>query len=83
MVTNHPMQTLELLEGRNLFDPVDYANKQYVLPLALAQNIGNLGPPPLDMIKQSPLFETYFDIEGKSTILMPRAAPLLGTLVVR
>ncbi|RJE24171.1 STYKc [Aspergillus sclerotialis] len=57
--------TLEPLEGRNLFDPIDRAHSQYVLPLALAQYIGYLGPPPLDIIRQSPLFSTYFDAEGK------------------
>jgi hypothetical protein len=57
-------QTLELLEGKNLFNPIDRVHDQYVLPLALAQYIGYLGPPPLEMIKQSPLFSTYFDKEG-------------------
>lgn len=55
------MKTLELLEGKNLFDPVDWTNGQYVLPLALAQYIGYFGPPPLEIIKQSPLFSMYFD----------------------
>ncbi|KAL9099100.1 MAG: hypothetical protein Q9163_005354 [Psora crenata] len=58
------VMTLELLEGKNLFDPVDRVTNEYVLPLALAQYIGYLGPPPLDMIKQSPLFLEYFDHEG-------------------
>ncbi|KAJ5578133.1 protein kinase [Penicillium hispanicum] len=56
--------TLELLEGRNLFDPIDRVHGQYVLPLALAQYIGYLGPPPLNIIQQSALFSTYFDAEG-------------------
>ena len=59
------MKTLELLEGKNLFDPVDRTNGQYVLPLALAQYIGYLGPPPLEIIKQSPLFSMYSDDQGK------------------
>ncbi|PYI02578.1 kinase-like protein [Aspergillus sclerotiicarbonarius CBS 121057] len=58
------VMTLELLEGKNLFDPIDRTNDQYVLPLALAQYIGYLGPPPLEIIKQSPLFLTYFDEKG-------------------
>ncbi|RAK97316.1 protein kinase [Aspergillus ibericus CBS 121593] len=58
------VMTLELLEGKNLFDPVDRTNDQYVLPLALAQYIGYLGPPPLEIIQQSPLFSTYFDERG-------------------
>jgi hypothetical protein len=33
--------------------------------LALAQYIAYLGPPPPEMIKQSPLSSTYFDEEGK------------------
>ena len=57
-------QTLELLEGKTLFDPIDHIHDQYVLPMALAQYIGYLGPPPLEMIKQSPFFSTYFDQEG-------------------
>ncbi|PIG83706.1 hypothetical protein AARAC_011782 [Aspergillus arachidicola] len=56
--------TLELLEGKNLFDPVDCVHGQYVLPLALAQYIGYLGPPPLEIIQKSPLFQTYFDSKG-------------------
>ncbi|OAL34541.1 hypothetical protein AYO20_06171 [Fonsecaea nubica] len=59
------IMTLELLEGRSLFDPIDRVHDQYVLPLALSQYIGYLGPPPLEMIKRSPLFGTYFDEEGK------------------
>ncbi|KAF2501717.1 hypothetical protein BU16DRAFT_556191 [Lophium mytilinum] len=55
------VMTLELLEGKNLFDPVDRENHQYVLPLALAQYIGYLGPPSLEMAKRSPLFSQYFD----------------------
>ncbi|KAK2810901.1 hypothetical protein FQN50_002492 [Emmonsiellopsis sp. PD_5] len=58
------VMTLELMEGRNLFNPIDWVNNQYVLPLALAQCIGYLGPPPLEMIRKSPLFATYFDEQG-------------------
>ncbi|GMF81500.1 unnamed protein product [Aspergillus oryzae] len=58
--------TLELLEGKNLVDPVDRVHGQYVLPLALAQYIGYLGPPPLEIIQKSPLFQTYFDSKGTS-----------------
>lgn len=61
----HHIQTLELMEGKNLFNPIDRVHNQYVLPLALAQYIGYLGPPPLEMIRQSPLFSTYFDENGK------------------
>ena len=64
-----PHQTLELLEGKNVFDPIDHTQRQYVLSLALAQYIGYLGPPPLDLIKQSPLFSTYFDEAGESANL--------------
>ncbi|EXJ83982.1 CMGC/SRPK protein kinase [Capronia epimyces CBS 606.96] len=58
------VMTLKLLERRNLFDPIDREHNQYVLPLALSQYIGYLGPPPLEMIKRSPLFRTYFDQDG-------------------
>lgn len=57
------------MEGKNLFDPTDHVNKQYVLPLALAQYIGHLGPPPLEMIRKSPLFATYFDEQGKPVFI--------------
>ncbi|KAI4123119.1 MAG: hypothetical protein LQ338_005432 [Usnochroma carphineum] len=61
----HPdIQTLELLEGKNLFDPIDHVHDQYVLPLALAQYIGYLGLPPREMLMQSPLFSTNFDEQG-------------------
>lgn len=53
------------MEGKNLFDPIDRVNHQYVLPLALAQYIGYLGPPPLHMLQESPLFSTYFDEKGE------------------
>ncbi|OOF90911.1 hypothetical protein ASPCADRAFT_409626 [Aspergillus carbonarius ITEM 5010] len=49
-------ETLELLEGKNLFDPIDRTNNQYVLPLALAQYIGYLGSPPVEIIQQSRCF---------------------------
>lgn len=60
---------LELLQGRNLFSPIDTAHSQYVLPLALAQYIGYMGPPPLWMIQQSsdPAMSTYFDAQGDWT----------------
>ncbi|PGH13045.1 hypothetical protein AJ79_03882 [Helicocarpus griseus UAMH5409] len=59
------VMTLELMEGKNLFDPIDRVNNnQYVLPLALTQYIGYLGSPPLDMIRKSPLFSSYFDEQG-------------------
>ncbi|KIW62711.1 hypothetical protein PV04_10855 [Phialophora macrospora] len=57
------VMTLELLEGRKLFDPVD-GRGQYQLPIALAQYIAYLGPPPLAMIRQSPLFRIFFDQNG-------------------
>ncbi|MCJ1384252.1 hypothetical protein MMC17_007368 [Xylographa soralifera] len=68
------VMTLELLEGKNVFDLVDRVHNQYVLPLALALYIDYLGLPPLEMIKQSPHFSTYFDEEGKwvSEIPIPK-----------
>ncbi|KAM5448142.1 hypothetical protein McanMca71_004250 [Microsporum canis] len=62
------VMTLELMEGKNLFDPVDRVNRQYVLPLAMAQYIGYLGLPPREMVEQSPLFSTYFDADGEAPI---------------
>lgn len=61
------LQMLELLEGRNLFEPIDRVHNQYVLPLALAQYIGYMGPPPLWMIQQSdnPVITTFFDQQGE------------------
>lgn len=53
------------MEGKNLIDPIDRVNNQYVLSLALAQYIRYLGPPPLEMIGKSPLFSTYFDEQGR------------------
>lgn len=52
------------MEGKNLFDPIDHVNNPYVLSLAMAQYIGYLGPP-LEMIRKSPLFSTYFHENGK------------------
>lgn len=58
---------LELLEGRNVFDPIDRVHNQYVLPLALSQYIGYMGLPPPWMIQQStnPVIATFFDQEGE------------------
>ncbi|KAJ5164282.1 protein kinase [Penicillium coprophilum] len=55
------LSTPELMEGKNLFNPFDRANDQYVLPLTLTQYIGYLGPLPLEMIRESPLVATYVD----------------------
>lgn len=59
-------KALELLEGRNLFHPIDKAHNQYVLPLAVSQYISYMGLPPLWMIEQSnnPVIKTFFDAEG-------------------
>ncbi|KAF2765901.1 kinase-like protein [Teratosphaeria nubilosa] len=61
------VMVLELLEGRNVFDPIDHVHRQYVLPLALAQYIGLMDPPLLWMIEQSedPLIKTFFDEQGQ------------------
>ena len=55
------------MEGRNLFCPIDLARSQYVLPVAIAQYISVLGPPPLWMIQESenPFISTFFDDEGE------------------
>ncbi|EFE37876.1 hypothetical protein TRV_07467 [Trichophyton verrucosum HKI 0517] len=56
---------LELIEGRNLFDPIDHEHRQYVYPLAMAQYIGYLGPPPPLLMSKSPVLSQYFDGDGK------------------
>jgi len=61
---------LELLEGKNVFDPVDRVNGQYVLPLALAQYISMLGTPPQAMLEASPVASMFFDKEGRTYHLM-------------
>ncbi|KXS98865.1 hypothetical protein AC578_10848 [Pseudocercospora eumusae] len=60
------IMALELLEGRNLFNPIDKAHKHYVLPLALSQYISYMGLPPLWMIRQSnnTVIKTFFNAEG-------------------
>lgn len=60
------VQALESLEGRNLFEPIDFANKQYVLPLAIARYISVMGPPPLWMLQETknPHVLALFDKEG-------------------
>ncbi|EEH03364.1 conserved hypothetical protein [Histoplasma capsulatum G186AR] len=61
--------TLELMEGRNPFDPINHVHNQYVLPLALAQRIAYLGPPTLTLIQQSPIFLTYLGKYGCASSL--------------
>ncbi|KAF2212267.1 hypothetical protein CERZMDRAFT_112004 [Cercospora zeae-maydis SCOH1-5] len=69
------IMALELLEGRNLFEPLDLVNQQYVLPVAIAQYISVLGHPPLWMIQESqnPFVASLFDAEGcwRSDISIP------------
>ncbi|KAK4500862.1 hypothetical protein PRZ48_009054 [Zasmidium cellare] len=61
------IMALELLEGRNLFTPIDMTHNQYVLPLAVSQYMGYMGLPPKWMIEQSknPVIKTFFDESGK------------------
>ncbi|KAF3898435.1 Protein kinase domain-containing protein [Trichophyton interdigitale] len=56
---------LELMEGRNLFDPMDHEHRQYVYPLAMAQYIAYLGPPSPKLMGKSPILSKYFDGDGK------------------
>ncbi|KJX97122.1 protein kinase [Zymoseptoria brevis] len=67
------VMVLELLEGRNVFNPIDRVHDQYVLPVALAQYISLMGPPPLWMIQQSedPVIPTFFDDQGRWTADLP------------
>ena len=58
-----------MMEGKDVFDPIDRTVDQYILPVALAQYIGLLGPPPLDMLRRSALMLKYFDKNGKLTHL--------------
>ena len=64
-------QALELIQGSSLFAPIDRTHKQYVLPLALAQHISVLGPPPLWMIQETtnPDIAAFFDEQGKYQLL--------------
>ncbi|EFR05429.1 CMGC/CLK protein kinase [Nannizzia gypsea CBS 118893] len=56
---------LELIEGRNLFDPMDHEHRQYVYPIAMAQYIGYLGHPPQKMLDKSPVRSTYYNDDGE------------------
>ncbi|KAF2220322.1 kinase-like domain-containing protein [Elsinoe ampelina] len=58
---------LELLEGRHLFYPIDHRDNKYVLPIAVAQYISYLGPPPLHMVERSenPAIKILFDGNGQ------------------
>lgn len=62
-------QALELLEGKNLLSPIDKVHNQYVLPLALAQYMSYMGPPPLWMIQKSsnPAIKSFFNEAGDWT----------------
>lgn len=61
------IMALELLEGKNFFNPIDPIHNQYVLPLAIAQYIGCMGLPPRWMIEKSenPVISTFFNDKGK------------------
>ncbi|KAF2771101.1 kinase-like protein [Teratosphaeria nubilosa] len=67
------MMALQLIEARNLFNPIDYAHSQYVLPVAVAQYISVLGSPPMWMIQESrnPDIRALFDDQGRWTSEVP------------
>lgn len=61
------IQTLEILEGKPPFDPIDRVHGQYVLILALAQYIGYPGLALLNTIQKSSPVNAYYsrkDITG-------------------
>ncbi|KAK5168829.1 uncharacterized protein LTR77_006138 [Saxophila tyrrhenica] len=64
-------QTLELLEGKNVFDPIDRTHNKYDIPLALSQYISLLGHPPTSMIERSQMCFSHFDEEGAWYTCMP------------
>ncbi|KAI5357810.1 Putative protein kinase [Septoria linicola] len=70
------VMTLELLEGKNLFDPIDRSSNHYVLPLGLAHYVGYLGPPPVALLERSELMDKYFNAEGNwiSNVAIPETS---------
>lgn len=60
------VQTLELLEGRSIFQPFDPATGEYSFAHALAQYISILGLPPLPLLQRSrdPNLKHYFNDKG-------------------
>jgi hypothetical protein len=56
-------QTPELLEGKNVFDPIDRSTNQYLV--GSAQYMGYIGHPPHITIQYSSISSLYSDPDGK------------------
>lgn len=54
----------DLFEGKHMFRGDDSDGKGYSTRAHLAEVIGMLGPPPLDLLKQGVRSSEFFDEEG-------------------
>ncbi|PKY07070.1 CMGC protein kinase [Aspergillus campestris IBT 28561] len=68
----------DLFEGRHMFYGNDPDGKGYSTRAHLAEVIGVLGPPPLDMLKRGKRSHEFFDEDGKwkNTVEIPRDTSL-------
>jgi serine/threonine-protein kinase SRPK3 len=63
-IWNVGVMVWDLFEGKHMFHGNDPDGKGYSTRAHLAEVIGTLGPPPLDLLKQGIRSPEFFDEEG-------------------
>lgn len=71
----------DLLEGKHLFYGNDPDGKGYSTRAHLAEVMGILGPPPLDMLQRGKRSNELFSTDGKSSTYHPLAKCILQRLI--
>lgn len=79
MLTLDLDQVWDLFEGKHMFTGEDPDGEGYSTKAHLAEVIGLLGPPPLDLVKRGRRSSEFFDEDGKSPCT---AAPVHGPLLM-
>ena len=74
-------QVWDLLEGKHLFYGNDPDGKGYSTRAHLAEVMGILGPPPLDMLQCGKRSNELFSTDGKSSTYHPLAKCILQRLI--
>ncbi|TVY88182.1 Serine/threonine-protein kinase [Lachnellula willkommii] len=70
-IWNVGVMVWDLFEGKHMFHGNDPDGKGYSTRAHLAEAIGMLGPPPLDLLKQGVRSSEFFDEDGKWIAEMP------------
>ncbi|TVY15942.1 Serine/threonine-protein kinase SRPK [Lachnellula arida] len=70
-IWNVGVMVWDLFEGKHMFNCNDPDGKEYSTRAHLAEVIGLLGPPPLDLLKQGVRSSEFFDEDGNRIAEMP------------